>query len=251
MSLILKELEIERALRGEDSGGVQRAYYELDEMTPVESTRHNEMLRKEEEYAKIESEAAQRRRNEFLHSVTDKILSKLDDLGVTVFMPHVVSRDLFKKVSEMAEKCQLTARDKKAAQIRTEHLEAMLLDCENPLAQHVIDHILDKDVFMVCWKLTDMENPVVESHLADFVDMIWKKGDECDQAETQSLLKAFSKQISIPKSKEDKESEAAESSTTVTIPPVWAPANKRANAMLIYLYFRNVRLLTGGFFGTE
>lgn len=241
MSLIMKELEIERALREENADQNLRVYYALDEMTPLELIRFNEIQRREEEYNRIEVEAAQQRRNEFLCSVTNKIMHKLDDLGVTVFMPHVVSRDLFKRVTDIAEKCQLTARDKKTIQIKPEHLDAISLECTNPLSQYVFDHIVNKDVFMVCWKLTDMENLDVESHLIEFVNMIWKN-DENDDA--QSLLKAFIKEIRIKsianEEQRNNDQQNEDETIQIIVPPIYAPENKRTNAIFIYLYFRSV-----------
>lgn len=239
MNLIMKELEIERTLREENADQNIRVYFALDQMTPVELIRYNGIQRKENEYKKIEMEAAKQRRNEFLCSVTNKIMRKLDDLGVTLFMPHVVSRDLFKRVTDIAEKCQLTARDKKTIQIKSEHLDAINLECTNPLSQNIIDHIVNKDVFMVCWKLTDMENLDVESHLIDFVNMIWKDDDEDEQNNSQSLLKAFIKEIREVEN-ENKGNEDKLNIKKVIVPPVWAPENKRTNAMFIYLYFRSV-----------
>lgn len=84
------------------------------------------------------------------------------DLGITILMPHILSRDLFKKISDPADKFQLTAKEKKNAQILTEHLEVIHFECVNPLPQYLLDHIMGKDVLMVCWKVNDGDARAVE-----------------------------------------------------------------------------------------
>lgn len=246
MALILKELDIERKNRDVTPSEANRKYYELDEMTPAELLRHNELLRRQEECVRIENEAAKRRKDEYLMFVTDQIIESLGDLGVTVFMPHVASRELLKKLSEPADKCQLAAKEKKTIQIRADHLDALRLDCDDFWPEHVIDRIIDKDVFMVCWKVTDIEAESFESvarHLTAFVNSVWTNDCEAEPADSNSVLRSLSVETNVP-SKVEREENAAEqcesSQVCVKIPPVWAPTNRRTNAMLIYLYFRSV-----------
>lgn len=160
MTLITAELAIERETQ-KNPNASGRQYYELTEMTPKEQNRYNQKEKIREEAEKIELEAAQRRRKEYLTYVTDRIMMKARDCGVTVFLPHLTGRDLFKRVADPAEKFQLTARDKKIGQILDEHLEVIHFECDNPMPQYVIDHLLRKDVFMVCWKLNDSESRTV------------------------------------------------------------------------------------------
>lgn len=164
MSLITKELDKQRECKRDPSTS-KRTFYELTELTPVELQRYNVQLAQQEETKRIEAEAALKQRHEYITFVTNRIMTKSKDCGVTIFFPHIVSRDLFKRVSDPADKFQLIARDKKVSQILEEHLEVMHFDCENPLPKYVIDYLLRKDVFTVCWKLNEGETRPIEGRL--------------------------------------------------------------------------------------
>lgn len=163
IELIIKELDIERRTRDTDPDASGRVYYELTEMTPVELERFNVKRLHDEECERIEWEAAQRRRNEYLTFVTDKIMSNASDLGVSILMPHVISRDLMKRLTDPADKCQLVAKDKKAVRLVPEHSEVVGISGHNPMPQYLLDHIVSKDVFMVCWKMTETNSETCKS----------------------------------------------------------------------------------------
>lgn len=155
MDLISRELDIERRTREHGAEKCGRIYYELNEMTPVELKRFNAKRSRDEECERIEREAAQHRRHEYLTFVTDQIMAKASDLGASIFMPHVISRDLMKRLTEPADKCQLAAKDKKTIRLAPEHVEVIEMDGQKPMPQYLLDEIGSNDVFMVCWKLTE------------------------------------------------------------------------------------------------
>lgn len=155
IELIIRELDIERRTRDCDAKTNGRIYYELTEMTPVELERFNVKRMHDEECERIEREAAQRRRHEYLTFVTDQIMLHAGDLGVSTFMPHVISRDLMKRLTEPADKCQLTAKDKKNVRLVPEHTEVVGIGGQDPMPRHLLEHIGCNDVFMVCWKMTE------------------------------------------------------------------------------------------------
>lgn len=158
IELIIKELDIERRVRDSDPETSGRTYYELNEMTPVECERFAaaEKIRLENE--RIELESAQRQRSEYLTFVTDEIMKNATDMGVTVLMPHVISRDLLKRLTDPADKCHLVAKDKKTLQITEEHIDVIEFGSTNPMPKYLLDHILNRDVFVVCWKVADSNN---------------------------------------------------------------------------------------------
>lgn len=161
MALITQELRIEREMQ-KNPASTERHYYELGELTPREQERYDRQRQLADEAARIEREAQHKRRQEYLAFVTERITQRTSDCGVTVFLPHLVGRDLLKRVSDAADKFQLAVRDKKVVQILEEHLDAMHYDCANPMPAYVIDHLLRKDVFMVCWKLPDGDARAIE-----------------------------------------------------------------------------------------
>lgn len=169
VELILKELDTERRIRVADPATPSRMYYELNEMTAVERERYDVIQAMEEENERIEKESAQQRQIEYVTFVTDRIMKNSADLGVTLLMPHVISRDLLKRLSDPADKCHLVAKDKKNIQITRDHIE--ILDictvADDPMSPHLFDHILNRDVFAVCWKVTDT-NADVERNVEGF-----------------------------------------------------------------------------------
>lgn len=168
VELILKELDIERRTRDTDPETSGRNYYELQELTPIERTRFNVIQKLEEENERIEIESEHRRRMDYLTFVTDEIMKNANDMGVTILMPHVISRDLLKRLTEPADKCHLVAKDKKNAQILNEHIEMLALFTTDLMSRYLVDHILNRDVFAVCWKLTDGQSDKNVEGLLEF-----------------------------------------------------------------------------------
>lgn len=155
VELILKELDIERRTRDTNPESSGRIYYELHEMTAIERNRFEIVQRIEEENERLEQESALRRRTEYLTFVTDEIMKNANDMGVTILMPHVISRDLLKRLSDPADKCRLVAKDKKNVLVLSEHIDVLEFSTSESMPKHLVDHILNHDVFVVCWKITD------------------------------------------------------------------------------------------------
>lgn len=92
----------------------------------------------------------------------DEIIEHAQGSGVTIFMPHVLSRDLFKKVVGIGDGLGLSARDKTMAVVTPEHLQIINFEKER-MPYVLFDHIKAKEVFMICWKTNDDELEPVES----------------------------------------------------------------------------------------
>lgn len=164
IDLIIKELDIERRIRDSlDSEAFNRIYYELNEMTPVERQRFDAAEKIQKENERIEFESYERQRTEYLIHVTDEIMANADDLGVTILMPHVVSKDLLKRLSDPADKCHLVAKDKKTLQIHDEHILVIEFGSSNPMPRYLLENILNRDVLAICWKVTDNNNNNIEN----------------------------------------------------------------------------------------
>lgn len=147
-------MDIERRTRDTDPATSGRAYYELHEMTPVEQQRYDIIQKAEEENERIEQQSALKRRVDYLTFVTDKIMTHANDMGVTI-IANVMNRDLLKKLTEQADKCRLVAKDKKNIQVLSEHAEVIALCTTDTMPKRFFDYILNRDIFAVCWKLTD------------------------------------------------------------------------------------------------
>lgn len=81
--------------------------------------------------------------------------------------------------------------------------------------------------------------------MADFASLVWNPNSADESTEHQSIFRALSIEVDVDEAKngEQDEKPATEVETTkkkIQIPPIWAPAEQRTNAALIYLYFRTV-----------
>lgn len=125
-------------------------------MTAIEIKRNEMQNAKEMEAERIKKEAAEKSRQQYLTFVTDEIISHHSDMGVTIFMPHAITRDLYRKVCDVADKRHLSAKEKTTTGITTEQLSVINLETKD-FPDYLFQHIEDKEVFMVCWKLPDDE----------------------------------------------------------------------------------------------
>lgn len=78
-------------------------------------------------------------------------------------MPHLISRDLFKRMTEQGEKFGLQAKDKKNSLITDEDLEVLHFEIENPLPPYVLKLLKKKEAFMICWKTGELEERPITS----------------------------------------------------------------------------------------
>lgn len=85
------------------------------------------------------------------------------DMGVTINMPHLISRDLFKRMTEQGDKFGLQAKDKKNALISDDDLEVLHFEIDNPLPPYVLKLLKKKEAFMICWKTAELEERPITS----------------------------------------------------------------------------------------
>lgn len=138
-----------------------RKTFDLSQMTAVEQE-----INKSEKLSLIlkkraDAEEAKVKAHEYIKFVFDEIESHSEGSGVTIFMPHVITRDLYKKVIEIGDGLRLTPRERRTAIVTAEHLRIINYEQEN-MPQVLFDHIQSKEVFMVCWKIPDEELEPVE-----------------------------------------------------------------------------------------
>lgn len=154
MALISEELDQLRLYREKK---VELTFYELTEMCPVELERYNAKQAIEDETERIEREAAAESRKQYITSVTDAIMERAGDQGVTILMPHTITRDLVKKLQEHGDKFSIIVKDKKNFRLKADDLDILHFDEENTLPLYILNHLYKNEAFMVCWKLADAE----------------------------------------------------------------------------------------------
>ncbi|XP_035891857.1 uncharacterized protein LOC118503081 [Anopheles stephensi] len=268
INLITEELDIELKCR---AGELERSYYELWELTPEEQEREDVRQEREEEVARIEKEAAAKKRLDYITHVTDEIMTNIPDMGITLFMPHV-HKDVFKKLHDHAEKHDLHMKEKRLVHLNPKMLEVLHFECENRLADDVFEQIYYKDIQAYVWKLTEGETRSPEEVIGAFVKIItepvevldpdgnvekviprmieplemmynandgtWKMVSKLPpQKSASSIATTTSSESSQNASKETFDEEAC---PRLIIPGVWTPTNQRANAALFYLLFRHL-----------
>jgi thioredoxin domain-containing protein 3 len=235
--------------------------------------------------ARIERDAIETKRKSYITYVTDEIMTHVPDMGVTLFLPHLQmkeSQNMNKKITECADKCELLCKEKKIIQLSPDLLEVLYFECLNPLSGQILQQLYEKDILACAWKLADTDIRPAEEVIGKFVKMIAEPtivpaDESSDVPETTipPLLANFEIQVKARRSSavsimvtnesavqetpevvsgdNQEVNNAAETVVedeivTISIPGVWTPVNKRANAALIYLYFRPVRILFCGIY---
>uniref|UniRef100_A0A1B0D8R6 Thioredoxin domain-containing protein n=1 Tax=Phlebotomus papatasi TaxID=29031 RepID=A0A1B0D8R6_PHLPP len=232
--------------KSERAGEIERTFYDFEELTPAEKERVEEKNRLEEEATKAEEEATKKKRRDFIVNVTGEIMSNIRDHGVMLLMPQV-PKDSFRRISESADPFGVTCKDKRIVKLQPEMLEILHFECDNPLPDDVLEAIFDKELQAVAWKVSEQETRPVEEvlqlvHAAltepQYVTTQNEAGEEVEIQLSPVLATA---EVDPPRKTPSPNREInTEELTKVVIPAAWTPVNRRANAALIYLFFRNL-----------
>lgn len=105
-----------------------------------------------------------------LHAKLDNIIQLMQenasDMGVTIFMPHVVDIAI-KKTAEVGRSLHLFNRARATIQIQKEMLPILNYRLLNSLDNGILEHLYGKDMLAVLWS-ADIKSSVTES-LSQFV----------------------------------------------------------------------------------
>ena len=121
---------------------------------------------------RIEKEAAIKKRRDYITFVTDEISTHAADLGIALCMPHVITKDILKRLTEHSDKIGLIVKDKRNIIIKPEELEILHFEIENPLPKYMLDILFAKEAFFVCWKNGENEQRPVEEVLTGYVNFM-------------------------------------------------------------------------------
>lgn len=147
LNVIKEEIDIYKS--GEE---MQRAMVDLNEMSQIEAHRFRIMREDLIRGRKLEQQKNYQMVYDYRMVLTDKIMDNTADIGITVFMPHVLDKDLIKNLTEAAAGMSMTLKQHCTTKITKEHLEMINFDGEN-LSSMVFNHIRDRDVLIVAWKM--------------------------------------------------------------------------------------------------
>ncbi|XP_061394933.1 uncharacterized protein LOC133330513 [Musca vetustissima] len=144
MSLILEELA--------NLGNTKRPSYDIWEYQPEEEIRRRAKEHILAEAQRIEFEAREKKRLEYLTHVTDVIMENLPDIGVTVFGPQV-NRDLIKKIMEPADTLKMQCKDRKFSEVSREHFDVIHFNCPNPIEEDILEQLEGKELLVCFWRV--------------------------------------------------------------------------------------------------
>lgn len=119
----------------------------------------------EQETERIERAAVEKSRRDYITFVTDEIMEHAFDMGVTVMMPHTVSKDLIKRIPDYGEKFGLTPKDKRQVIIQPGDLEVLHFEIDEPLSPFMLEVLHAKEAMLVCWKNAETELRPIEEML--------------------------------------------------------------------------------------
>ncbi|KAG5685099.1 hypothetical protein PVAND_014300 [Polypedilum vanderplanki] len=266
MAIIIQELKNEEAYREKL---LERTFYEFNELLPEEQER--EVLKQQlaEETERLEKEQAILQRKEYIRSMTDQIMEHIHDMGITMFMPHIM-KDAYRKTADIADKMELSCKDRKTVRIKPEMMEVLYYEIDNPLPDEILEYLYNKEVLLFLWKLGETDTRTPEEVLNIFhktVAVANKVYDETGEklvSHTPAILESaeyvvgYEPVIEIRQTEKRRITQAGKKSEPqapqqvlpthdengepikkFVIPPCWTPQNKRANAAFIYIFFRN------------
>lgn len=164
MAIIIQELKNEEQYRDKL---IERTFYEFDELMPEEQER--EVLKQQlaEETERLEQEQAIMQRKEYIRSMTDQIMEHIHDMGITMFMPHIM-KDAYRKTTDIAEKMELSCKDRKTVKIKPEMMEVLYYEIDNPLPDEILEYLYKKEVLLFLWKLGESDTRSPEEVLNVF-----------------------------------------------------------------------------------
>lgn len=133
-----------------------RQEFELRDMSTLEAqrfrTKREEMIfkRKQEQLKK------QQLVHDYRLKVTDDIIDNCPDIGITIFLPHTLHEKLVPELIEAGQQSNMTLKTSIVTQVTKDDLEMINFDHEN-MSPILFNHIRDKDVLIVAWKMAPGE----------------------------------------------------------------------------------------------
>lgn len=125
---------------------------DLNEMSELEAQRFRAMREELITVRRLDQAKKHQIVHDYRMHITDNIMENVADVGITVFMPHVMEDKLLDKVVEPAQAQNMTVKQSIVTQISRTDLEMINFDHEN-LQPMVFNHIRDRDLLIVAWKM--------------------------------------------------------------------------------------------------
>lgn len=106
-------------------------------------------------------------RKDYIRYVTDQISQHIVDMGVVLFFPHTM-KDAYRKTTDIADKMELTCKDRKIVKLKPEMMEVLYYEIDNPLPDEYLDYLYGKEILIFLMKLGDTDTRAPEDVLQIF-----------------------------------------------------------------------------------
>lgn len=268
IAITIQELKLEEQYK---AGEYERVFYEFDQLLPDEQEREVIKMQLEEEINRIETEQAIQQRKEYIKFVTDEIMLHIIDCGISLFFPHVM-KEAYRKTADIADKMELSCKDRKCIRIKPEMMEVLNYEIDNPLDEDVIEYMFTKEILIFLWKIGETDTRAPEEVLKIFhktvaePNIVYDDSGEKIIQSTPAILETIEfvpghEPVIVEKPSMNRRTSTAHKQPVVQVmqpvlppideatgmpikmmkvPPCWTPSNRRANAAFIYIFFRNV-----------
>lgn len=159
MHTIAEELQNEENYK---KGEFERIFYEWTQLTPIEQEIEDKRLAILAEQERIEYEAEEKRKANFVLSVTDKIIQTVPDMGCALIMPNYAkARDIQKKIGDPTDKCGLVIKDRKFVMIKPHELFTINFDCPNKLPPEILENLQKNELLAINFRQSHNEKTVI------------------------------------------------------------------------------------------
>ncbi|XP_053954220.1 uncharacterized protein LOC128860615 [Anastrepha ludens] len=179
MKLIAHELEM--------LSKPNRNLYDITELQPEEESRLKIKQHAEMEALNKEEAAKQKKRIDYLNSMTDIIIENIPDMGVTVFGPHI-NRDMYKKLLEPAENMKLQCKDRRVINVSRADFDVVNYACPNPLPDDVMEQLDQKDLMMCFWKMPEDDRRPIPEVLNQYAHELMVEHHEVDVLTEEDIV---------------------------------------------------------------
>lgn len=203
----------------------------------------------------------------------DLMTENASDMGVTIFMPHVIDVAV-RKTATNARRLFLNARTRKMVQVTSDLLTTLEKTLDEPLSDGIKKYLQGKEVMVVLWNLDpgtiaenelakfvrqvtevtkvyddyDTEGEQIEARILDDLtvyfdengEVIPDTSNETTLEEVEEMLRTstidYRKSIRSEKSADDEDDQRPK----IVVCPVWTPDNKPCTCLIMFTLFRNV-----------
>jgi thioredoxin domain-containing protein 3 len=168
MSIIIEELKLDEQYK---AGECERVFYEFDQLLPEEQEKEDIKTKIAEETVKLEIEQAIQQRKEYIRFFLDEISLHVIDMGIMIFFPHVM-KEAYRRTSDIADKLELSCKDRKIIKMKPEMMEILYFDIENPMDDDLLEYAYTKEILIFLWKIGDTDTRAPEEVIKIFYKSI-------------------------------------------------------------------------------